>query len=89
MKDIKFRKDYVISASEIAQYHFCPMAWYLQRCGFEPASECLTFGKDKHVELGRVIHSTEKIIKGSRILAIIGYLLLVAAVLLLIYEVIM
>jgi len=85
----KFRRDDVISASEIGQYHFCPMSWYLQRCGYEPESKSLKIGKDKHVELGKVMYYTQRITKKSKILAIVGYLLLIVTVALLLFEVIL
>ena len=88
-KQTCFRRDDVISASEIGQYHFCPMSWYLQRCGYKPKSESLSVGKDKHVELGRIMYYTEKNIKKSKILASAGYFLLAIAILFLIFEVVL
>lgn len=85
-----FRRDDVISASEIGQYHFCPMSWYLQRCGYKPRSDFLSAGKDKHVELGKIMYYTQENIKKSRVLTFAGYCLLVVAVLLfLIFEVVL
>lgn len=84
-----FKKDNVISASEIGQYHFCPMAWYLQRCGYKPKSESLDIGKKKHEELGRVMYYAQKNVKKSKILSYIGYFLLVVAIIFLFFEVIL
>jgi len=84
-----FRRDDVISASEIGQYLFCPMSWYLQRCGYKPRSELLSAGKIKHVELGNVMYYTQKGVKKSRVLAFTGYFLLALAVLFLFLEVIL
>ena len=88
-KQVQRRDNNILSASEIGQYHYCPMSWYLQRCGYEPKSEYLEIGKEKHVELGRVMYHAEKNIKKSRFLAIIGYLLLVVVILFLLFEVIL
>ena len=88
-KHKNFRRDDTISASEIGQYRFCPMAWYLQRCGYQPKSELLEIGKDKHVELGKVMYYTQKNIKKSKVLAYIGYLILFVALTILFFEVVL
>lgn len=83
------RRD-VINASEIGQYLFCPMAWYLQRCGYKPKSEFLSTGKNKHVELGRIMYYAERNAMRHKVLAFAGYSLLVIAILLfLVFEVIL
>jgi CRISPR/Cas system-associated exonuclease Cas4 (RecB family) len=83
-----FKKNNVISASEIGQYHFCPMAWYLQRCGYKPKSESLDIGKKKHEELGRIMYYTQKNMIKSKIFAFVGYFLLIVAVIFLFFEVV-
>ena len=88
-KQTSFKKDDTISASEIGQYHFCPMAWYLQRCGYPPRSESLKIGRDKHIELGKIMHYTQKNVRISKILAYSGYLLLLITLLFLLFEVIL
>ncbi len=88
-KQTSFRKDEVISASEIGQYHFCPMSWYLQRCGYQPKSKSLEIGKEKHVELGKVMYYTQKTVRKSKVLAYTGYLLLFIALIFLLSEVIL
>lgn len=89
IKQTSFKKDDIISAFEIGQYHFCPMAWYLQRCGYAPKSESLKIGRDKHVELGNMLCYTQKNIKKSRILAYFGYLLLFIALIILFFGVVL
>lgn len=79
----------IISASEIGQYHYCSIAWYLQKCGYEPKSPLLDIGIKKHVELGKVIDYTQTNIRKSKLFAIVGYLLLIATVLIIIFEVIL
>lgn len=77
----------VINASEIGQYHYCSMAWLLQKRGYEPKSPLLDAGIKRHVEIGNVVDHAQKGIKRSRTLAIVGYLLLIIAVLLVVFEV--
>jgi len=79
----------IISASEIGQYHYCSIAWYRQKCGYEPKSPLLDIGIKKHVELGKVIDYTQTNIRKSKLFAIVGYLLLIATVLIIIFEVIL
>jgi hypothetical protein len=82
-----FKNTDVISASEIGQYHYCSMAWYLHKCGYEPISPSLDDGAKKHIELGEAIDYTKSSIKKSRVLALIGYLLLTIVILFVIFEV--
>jgi len=87
-KQAPFKEIGIINASEIGQYYYCSMAWYLQKCGYEPKSPMLDFGMKKHVELGEIINYTQMNTKKSRFLAVVGYLLLIVAVLIVIFEVI-
>jgi len=87
-KQTRFKVSNIISASEIGQYFYCPVAWYLQKCGYEPKSPFLEIGKEKHVKLGKIIDHTQTNTKRSRVFAIAGYLLLIAAVLIILYGVI-
>lgn len=87
-KQARFKESDIISASEIGQYFYCPVAWYLQKCGYEPKSPFLEMGKEKHVKLGKIIDRTQANTKRSKVFAIAGYLLLIAAVLITIYGVI-
>ena len=87
-KQTLLKKSEIITASEIGQYHYCSMAWYLQKCGYEPKSPLLDVGIKKHAKLGEIIDDTQINIKKSRVLASVGYLMLMAAVLIIIFEVI-
>ena len=78
-----------ISASEIGQYHYCSMSWYLQKCGYEPKSEMLNVGKQKHVELGQTIDNIQANARKSRICKITAGLLFSIAFLVFIFEVIL
>ena len=88
-KQINFKDTDVISASEIGQYHYCSIAWYLQKCGYKPKSPMLDIGIKKHLELGKVMDYTQINIKKTRTIAFIGYLLLIIGVLIFLFEVIL
>ncbi|MBN2066353.1 MAG: hypothetical protein JW771_06060 [Candidatus Thermoplasmatota archaeon] len=81
---ISCKKTDVISASEIGQYHFCSVAWYLKKCGYDPQSPSLARGAQKHEALGAIVDHVEQSTKISNVVAIIGYLLLAIAILILI-----
>jgi len=85
----KIDRNSVISASEIGQYCYCSIAWYLQKQGFKPDSELLETGKKKHDELGQLINNTERKMVKSRILELIGYTVLFFSIILLIFEVLL
>jgi hypothetical protein len=79
----------VISASEIGQYHYCSLAWYLQKCGYEPISPFLETGKQKHEALGRLMDQTRTSMIKSRVLAALAYLLLAICFFIFLFEVIL
>ena len=85
----KIDRNSVISASEIGQYCYCSIAWYLQKQGFKPDSELLETGQKKHDELGQLINNTERKMVKSRILELIGYIVLFFSIVLLIFEVLL
>ena len=78
----------ILSASEIGQYQYCSVAWYLQKSGYEPDSRFIDIGAKKHVELGHIMDSVQTKTTLSRTLAIIGYLLITITVLLILFGVI-
>jgi len=86
-KQTTFKESDIISASEIGQYHYCSIAWYLQKCGYEPISSYLDDGAKKHVMLGEAIDYTKTNTKKSRVLALSGYMLLAIVILIFIFEV--
>lgn len=88
-KQTCFKDTDVISASEIGQYHYCSIAWYLQKSGYKPKSPMLDIGIKKHLELGKVMDYTQINIKKTRTIAIIGYLLLIIGILIFLFEVIL
>jgi hypothetical protein len=78
----------IIRASEIGQYHFCPAAWYLQRCGFKPESTHLNEGLQKHDALGVSLTRMEKQGKHIFSLRLIAILIFLLAIVVFIREVV-
>lgn len=79
----------VLNASEIGEYHFCSVAWYLQRQGYEPKSPLLDVGTEKHIVLGKALDQVQLDTRWSKLLSIIGYLLLITVILIFLLEVIL
>lgn len=73
----------VITASEIAQYTYCPISWYMKRCGCQPTTQGMIDGLEKHAHVGEKISLVQNKEKSSRYLRLLGYLALVAALLVL------
>jgi hypothetical protein len=84
-----FKDSDVISASEIGQFCYCSISWYLQQCGYKPDSSNLEIGIKKHKDLGRLIETTTKNSKKSKFFAAIGYIILIIGILIIIFEVIL
>ena len=79
----------IIRASEIGQYHYCSISWYLQRCGYKPKSKSLEFGQEQHKHIGNTIDYLNKGLKISKTIALLGYILLLFSLLILIFGVIL
>jgi hypothetical protein len=88
-KNKNFKDSEIISASEIGQFCYCSISWYLQQCGYYPDTPKLEIGIKKHEDLGRIIESSKKSSKKSKILALTGYLILIFGVFIFIKEVIL
>ncbi|UCH71406.1 MAG: hypothetical protein JSW62_03135, partial [Thermoplasmatales archaeon] len=86
-KQIQIKDIDIISASEIGQYHYCSVAWYLQKCGYEPESHSIDVGKKKHVQQGYIIDKTKSKMRKSRNFVIIGYSLIILSILVFIFGV--
>jgi len=78
----------IINASEIGQFSYCSISWYLQKQGYKPESELLDIGTAKHKKLGRVIDITNKNFKVSFYLKLIGLILLLTSFIILFLEVV-
>ena len=81
-------KKMIISASEIGQFHYCSISWYLQKCGYKPKSKTIEKGLEQHKQLGIKIDNINKNFKKAKIIAIIGYILLCFSLLLFLFEVV-
>ncbi|MDD4162031.1 MAG: hypothetical protein PHW87_06065 [Methanothrix sp.] len=72
-----------ISASEISQYVYCPVSWYLKRSGVKPQSGGLKTGIVEHKKAGGRLILLERREKAAGIFRLLGYLSAIVAVLLL------
>ena len=88
-KSTRITNSEIIRASEIGQYHYCPVSWYLQKCGYKPKSPNLEIGKKKHEEFGITIDRVNINIRSYRALAILGYLFLTIGILIFLFEVVL
>lgn len=76
----------VLKASEIGQFTYCSVAWYLQRQGYKPESPLLDRGLEKHIDLGDQIDSVTEVERTSqRLFFAACCLLLVAGVVFLLW----
>jgi len=57
----------ILKASEIGQFIYCPVAWYLQRQGYKVESPVLDRGLEKHVDLGEQIDTVTEAEKKSQL----------------------
>jgi hypothetical protein len=71
-----------ISASEISQYVYCPVSWYLKRCGVEPQSFGLKRGIDAHEKAGSRLILLERRKRAASMFRLLGYFSAIAAILL-------
>ena len=83
------KKTDVLSASEIGQYNYCSLAWFLRRCGYEAESPFLESGKQAHVAMGTKIDGLEGKMRYSRWLLLLGFVTLCVAFLLVLFGVIL
>lgn len=86
-RETTLKKNSVITASEIGQYVYCSISWYLQRQGYEPVTPLLDVGTKAHIDLGKKIDTIQTDVANSRRLAVIGYIFLVVAIIGLLYGV--
>jgi hypothetical protein len=77
----------VLSASEIGQFVYCSVAWYLQKCGYKPKSFKLDVGLKKHKKMGNALKYVEINSRKTSVLKNIGYLFLVASIFFILLEV--
>jgi hypothetical protein len=89
MKNKSYKDTDIIRASEIGQYLFCSISWYLQKCGYKPISPNLEIGIKKHENLGRIIEISKNKSKKSKVLEVIGYFIFFIGIFLFFTEVIL
>ncbi len=88
-KSTRLNNSEIIRASEIGQYYYCPVSWYLQKCGYKPKSHNLEIGTKKHEELGSTIDNINVDIKKYGVFEILGYLFLLLGFLIFLFEVVL
>ncbi|OPY48711.1 MAG: hypothetical protein A4E49_03402 [Methanosaeta sp. PtaU1.Bin112] len=71
-----------ISASEISQYVYCPVSWYLKRKGVPPQSFGLKRGIDMHERAGGRLTLLYRRERAAGWFRLLGYLSLITALLL-------
>ncbi|MCX6676653.1 MAG: hypothetical protein NTU95_01740 [Methanothrix sp.] len=71
-----------ISASEISQYVYCPVSWYLKRCGVQPQSSGLKRGIDAHEKAGSRLVLLERRERAAGMFRLLGYFSGLVAILL-------
>ena len=69
-----------ISASEISQYVYCPVSWYLKRTGVQPQSFGLKRGIDAHEKAGSRLIILEKRERAACMFRLLGYFSAIAAI---------
>ncbi len=67
----------IITASEISQYAYCPVAWYLERCGSIPESPSLEKGRREHIEAGERLLQIQSHERSLRIVRLLEYLMII------------
>jgi len=85
----KIKSSDIINASDIGQYHYCSVAWYLQKKGYRPISKDLEKGFLEHEKLGKIIEKTNNDIKKSLALKMLGVLLFILAIITIIFGVVL
>jgi len=84
MSDKSPNRSDVITASEIGDYIYCSVSWYLQRCGHAPESPRLEEGTRKHAEVGEKLTIVQKEKRASKRLRDAAYIVLLISPLLLV-----
>jgi hypothetical protein len=82
------KNDSLINASEIGQFSYCSVSWYLQKSGYQPESPSLDEGLTKHRELGEIIDNTRVDTIKSYVFTAVGVFLFFRSILLIVSEVI-
>ena len=77
----------IISSSELGQFNYCSVAWYLQKSGYEPKSSKINIGKNEHIKVGNIVDKIQKKIDRIKIFTLIGYSILLLGILFLLFGV--
>jgi hypothetical protein len=83
MMDKRPNNSDVITASEMAQYAYCPISWYLKRSGCQPNTSGMVAGIKKHAKVGEKISLVQRKETASRHFGWLGFLAFIVALLVL------
>jgi len=75
-KTSAMNKKKIFSASEIGEFNYCSISWYLHKCGYKAKSQKIKNGINKHIETGKIINKIQVNIKCIKIMTFVGYFLL-------------
>ena len=89
LKNKNYKNSEIIRASEIGQFFFCSISWYLYKCGYKPNSPNLDIGIKKHENLGRIIELSENRSKKSKTFAVAGYSIFIIGIFIVFFEVVL
>lgn len=81
----KFSGNEILKASEIGQYEYCSVAWFLQRLGKKPIPLLLDKGSKIHEELGSKVTTIQEKERTFKQISYIGYILLIMIILFLVW----
>ncbi|MFG1519676.1 MAG: hypothetical protein AAE977_04280 [Thermoplasmataceae archaeon] len=73
-----------VSASDISQYEYCPVQWYMEKAGFPRDSRTntrLAAGTEMHKNLGKRTRNSSFALKGGIILLVFSALMIVVLML--------
>jgi CRISPR-associated exonuclease Cas4 len=74
----------ILKASEIGQFIYCPVAWYLQRQGYKVESPVLDRGLEEHFDMGQRIDIATGEEKKSGMMLLVGLGLIMISVLIIV-----
>jgi len=81
----KIRNNKIISASDIGQYSYCSISWYLNKLGIKPNSENISKGVKNHYRLGVELDNSKKFLEKTYKSIFLGFLFLFISIIFLFF----
>ena len=75
-----FKKPKIIASSEIGEYVYCPVGWYLHRTGHAPQSARIVQGTLAHFDMGLKVKKASQLKALSKIFKYLGLVILLGIV---------